>query len=119
MSKFFKTIFIAALFFLVISIINFSFADNSVDSSQNVAPNPSLTDQSTTQDSATVKNPIGNSNSNQNSNTTTSSSSQPSAKITTLSESTLQLSNILNIILIVLGTLLVLLSIAILIRLKR
>lgn len=111
MSKFFKIIFITFLFCFIALIANLSFAENST---------PIDTQAQPTSANSSIQNPTnGNATHNSGSNSTNSQSSQPSARITSLSESNLQFANILNIILIVIGTLLILLAIAILIRLKR
>ena len=124
MSKIFKIIFTTIIFFLVVLILNISFAANS--NVEKIDPNSfAASQQSEVESKSAIKNPFSSSTSNDNNSensnkeVTNTTASQPSAKITSLSESNLEFSNILSILLIVLGTLLVLLAIAILIRLKR
>lgn len=111
--------------------VDLNLTDDLIDdfSSNNVTQN---TNNTNTSDVSTTNNTNSNTNtdntnntnsnitSNTNSSTTSGNASSTSATVTnSLPESDLGLSNILNILLIVIGILLVLLSIAILIRLKK
>lgn len=78
--------------------------------------NNNITNNSNTN---TSNNNIDNNNSMMTNTTSTSGSTQSATVTNSIPESDLGLSNILNIFLIVIGILLILLSIAILIRLKK
>ncbi len=115
MSKIFKILFTVVLLCFISLMVSFSFADDS-----------NTTNTSSQSEAATVRTQVNSQSNgetteqknNQATSSTSSQNNQPSARITSLSESNLQFANILSIILIVIGTLLILLAIAILIRLK-
>ena len=117
MSKIFKILFTVVLLCFISLMVSFSFADDS---------NTTNTYTSSQSEAATVRTQVNSQSNgetteqknNQATSSTSSQNNQPSARITSLSESNLQFANILSIILIVIGTLLILLAIAILIRLK-
>lgn len=103
---------------------NNSADDNAVTSNSTSSDNTNTSNNtSNTSDNNTATDNSANTTSNTSSNynsTTSENTSTPSASVTNaLPESDLGLTNILNILLIVIGTLIILLAIAILIRLKR
>lgn len=123
-----KIIVLSIIFTLFISIsscyaVELDLSDDLLESSSSV--NSTNSGNTTNENSSNTNlntNSTNNTNiSNENYNTNTSfTNSTPSATVTnSLPESDLGLSNILNIFLIVIGVLLILLSIAILIRLKK
>ena len=113
--KFIVLSIIFVLFMCVTSCyaVDLDLSDDDISSS----PNNSY---SSSNSSTSSSNSSNSTSSNPSQCGTTSTSSTPSATVTTsMPESGLGLSNILNIFLIVIGVLLILLSIAILIRLKK
>lgn len=114
MSKVYKFIFIVNIIFILISYASITYAANinmNLDSTTTTTTQPSSSTTSTNSSSSTNNSSTGNTSNS-------SSSSQFSTAVSTANFD-LKLTNILIICLIVVGVLLVLFSIAILIRLKK
>lgn len=114
MSKNLKIFIISLISFFIIFTINNSSAAVNLNLNDNESNSSSTSNRTT---NSTYNN--DDEDNNTSTNTSNTSSNTPSAKVSSVAESNLGMSNILNILLIVIGTLLILLAIAILIRLKK
>ena len=110
MSKLFKIFIILFAIFIILLNCNYTFADVDMNLSSNTSNTSNISNTSNT---ANMTNTTNTASTNSTPNTTTTFSSVGTSSFD------LQLNNILNVALIVVGVLLILLGIAILIRLKN
>lgn len=124
MSKTFKVIIIALVIILAIGTITSNAASINMNlesgntSTDNVADTNNTTDTNT-QASNEITNSVENATNSSSSQTDSDSSSPIVTNVSSLPESELGLTNIINILLIAVGVILIFLAIAILIRLAR